>query len=174
MTPKADPSQSAITRALTGGKLACHAQAPNHADSAGCSACRRRLAGPRRCSRGRGHIGRKGISGGCCAGLRKNAGLACRRFWHSNHPANLRQAAKTHTHLARLRRNRDRAYPRVRLAMVSRWWTLRFERLCASSGISVPPAQVASSRSIGSNSQGSTFLNWSLCPTSAEEWLTPR
>jgi hypothetical protein len=67
-----------------------------------------------------------------------------------------------------------RAYPRVRLAMVCGWTEARFKRLCASSGISVPLTQYAMSRSIGSNSQGSTFLNWSLCPTSAEEWLTPR
>src|SRR5213594_975786 len=45
--------------------------------------------------------------------------LACRRSRHSNHPANLRSAAKTHTHRARLRRNRDKAHPRVRLAVVS-------------------------------------------------------
>src|SRR5450631_3408090 len=76
-------------------------------------------------------IGREGISGRVCTGLRRNVGLACRRFWHSNHPANLRRAAKTHTHLARLRRNRDRAYPRVRLAMVSRWRTL-VSRNCAA------------------------------------------
>src|ERR1700730_2290468 len=49
-----------------------------------------KLAGPRRCSRGRGHIGREGTSGRLCAGLRRNAGLACHRFWQSNHPANLR------------------------------------------------------------------------------------
>ena len=60
---------------------------------------------------------------------------------------------------------------------VLRWsgdYGVRFKRLCASSGISVPQTPYAMSRSIGSNSQGSTFLNWSLCPTSAEEWLTPR
>ena len=40
------------------------------------------------------------------------------------------EPAKTHTHRARLRRNRDRAYPRVRLAMVSGWRTL-VSRNCA-------------------------------------------
>jgi hypothetical protein len=35
----------------------------------------------------------------------------------------------------------------------------RFERLCASSGISVPPTQVARSRSISLTSPGSPFLN---------------
>jgi XRCC1 N terminal domain len=34
-----------------------------------------------------------------------------------------------------------------------------FERLCASSGISVPPTQVARSRSIGLTSPGSPYLN---------------
>src|ERR1017187_2517883 len=57
-------------------------------------------------------------------------GLACRRFWRSDHPAKLRPAAKTQSHLARLRRNRDRAYPRVRLAMVWGWRAL-VSRNCA-------------------------------------------
>jgi hypothetical protein len=48
-----------------------------HADSADCSASRRRLARPQCCGRGRGHIGRQGLSGRVCAGLRRNAGLAC-------------------------------------------------------------------------------------------------
>jgi len=93
----------------TRGKLACYAQAPNHADSAGCSVRRRRLARPRPCSRGRGHIGRKGLSGRVCTGLRRNAALACGRSGQSNDPANLRRAAKTHPHLARLRGRRDKA-----------------------------------------------------------------
>jgi hypothetical protein len=29
------------------------------------------------------------------AGRKRNAGLACRRFWCSNHPPNLRSAAKS-------------------------------------------------------------------------------
>src|ERR1039457_7481097 len=49
----------------------------------------------------------------------------------------------------------------------------RFERLCASSGISVPPRQVARSRSISLTSPASAFLNWSLCPTSVEDRLPP-
>src|ERR1017187_10601696 len=49
----------------------------------------------------------------------------------------------------------------------------RFERLCASSGISVPPTQVARSRSISLTSPASAFLNWSLCPTSVEDRLPP-
>jgi hypothetical protein len=60
----------------------------------------------------------------------KCGALACHRFRHSNHPANLRRAAKTHLHFARLRRNRDRAYPRVCLAMVSGWRAL-VSRNCA-------------------------------------------
>ena len=38
-----------------------------------------------------------------------------------NDPAALRSAAKPQTHLTRLRRNRDSAYPRVRLPMVGGW-----------------------------------------------------
>jgi hypothetical protein len=36
------------------------------------------------------------------------------------------------THRARLRRNRNTAHPRVRIAMVSGWGDARFERLCAA------------------------------------------
>jgi hypothetical protein len=46
-------------------------------------------------------------------------GLEGGRFWHSNHPSVLRQAATTCTHLAGLRGTREAAYPRVRFAMVS-------------------------------------------------------
>ena len=54
MTQKAESFPIGDHHSRTGGKLACYAQAPNHADYAGCSASRRRLAGPRRRSRGRG------------------------------------------------------------------------------------------------------------------------
>jgi hypothetical protein len=50
----------------------------------------------------------------------------------------------------------------------------RFEKLCASSGISVPLRQHARSRNIRLNSRMSPFLNWSLCLTSVEERLAPR
>ena len=50
----------------------------------------------------------------------------------------------------------------------------RFERLCASSGISVRLRQRARSRNIGLNSRRSPFLNWSLCLTRVEEPLAPR
>ena len=76
------------------GKLASHAKAPSHTDSAGCSASRRKLAGHRPCSRGRGHIGSQGISNRVCTGIGRNTGMACRRFRRSNHPANLRSATK--------------------------------------------------------------------------------
>jgi hypothetical protein len=49
-----------------------------------------------------------------------------------------------------------------------------FEKLCASSGISVPRTQYARSRNIGLTSRVSRFLNWSSCPTSVEERLAPR
>ena len=49
---------------------------------------------------------------------------------NSNDPATLRSAAKAQTHLARLRRNRNRAYTRVRPAVVSRWRAL-ISRNCA-------------------------------------------
>jgi len=42
--------------------------------------------------------------------FKENAGLAWRRFWPSDHPANLRPTAKTQSHLPCLRRNRDRAW----------------------------------------------------------------
>src|SRR5438445_13800774 len=44
--------------------------------------------------------------------------------------ATLRSAAKAQPHLAHLRRNRNRAYTRVRPAMVSRWRAL-ISRNCA-------------------------------------------
>ena len=50
--------------------------------------------------------------------------------------------AKTRAHRARLRRNRHRAYPRVRLAMVWGIAGIHFERLCASNGISSPPNSI--------------------------------
>src|SRR5438445_3997236 len=56
MTQKAESFPIGDHQSRTGGKLACYAQAPNHADSAGCFASRRRLARPRTCSRGRGHM----------------------------------------------------------------------------------------------------------------------
>src|SRR5438094_7478137 len=45
MTQKAESFPIGDHQSRTGGKLACYAQAPNHADSAGCSASRRRMAG---------------------------------------------------------------------------------------------------------------------------------
>ena len=151
-----------------------YAQAPNHAESAGCSASRRSLAGPRRCRRGRGHIGREGISGRVCAGLRRNAGLACRRFWTSNHPANLRRAAKTHTHSRSSSRKPRQSVPKSSSCDGLRMADARFEKLCASSGISVPLKQYARSRNARLTSRVSRFLNWSLCLTSVEERLAPR
>src|SRR5207244_6980753 len=62
MTQKAESAPIGDHQSRTRGKLACNAQAPNHADSAGCSASRPRLAGPRRCRCGRGYIGREGWS----------------------------------------------------------------------------------------------------------------
>src|ERR1700674_2103749 len=50
----------------------------------------------------------------------------------------------------------------------------RFEKLCDSSGISVPLKQRARPRTIGLNSLASRFLNWSLCLASVEERLAPR
>src|ERR1035437_6665328 len=50
----------------------------------------------------------------------------------------------------------------------------RFEKLCASSGISVPLKQYARSRNVRLASPVSRFLNWSLCLTSVEERLAPR
>jgi hypothetical protein len=50
----------------------------------------------------------------------------------------------------------------------------RFEKLCASRGISVPPTQVTRSRNISLTSPGSPLSNWSLCPTSVEDRLAPR
>src|ERR1022692_2565052 len=50
----------------------------------------------------------------------------------------------------------------------------RFEKLCASSGISVLLTQSEKSRNIRLNSRASRFLNWSLCPTSVEERLALR
>src|SRR5438094_865167 len=49
----------------------------------------------------------------------------------------------------------------------------RFEKLCGSSGILLPRTQYARWRNIRLNSQMSPFLNWSLCLTKVEEWLTP-
>src|SRR5256885_3940891 len=50
----------------------------------------------------------------------------------------------------------------------------RFEKSCASNGISVALTQYARSRNIELNSPMSRFLNWSLCLTSVEERLAPR
>src|SRR5438093_1068398 len=49
----------------------------------------------------------------------------------------------------------------------------RLETLCGSSGILVPRRQYARWRNIRLNSRMSPFLNWSLCLTKVEEWLTP-
>src|ERR1700730_7880678 len=49
----------------------------------------------------------------------------------------------------------------------------RFEKLCDSSGISVPLKQCARSKTIGWTSLVSRSLNWSLCPASVEERLPP-
>src|SRR5438445_4736555 len=49
------------------------------------------------------------------------------RGWRAADPgtqANLRSAAKTHAHRARLRGSREKTHPRVRLAVVSGWRTL--------------------------------------------------
>src|ERR1700684_3510490 len=50
----------------------------------------------------------------------------------------------------------------------------RFEKLCASNGISVHLTHYVRSRNIGLNSPVSRFLNWSSCPTSVADRLTPR
>src|SRR5438445_6963825 len=50
----------------------------------------------------------------------------------------------------------------------------RFEKSCASNGISVALTQYARSRNIELNSPMSRFLNWALCLTSVEERLAPR
>jgi len=49
-----------------------------------------------------------------------------------------------------------------------------FEKLCASSGISVLLKPHARSRNITLNCRMSPFLNWSSCRTSVEERLPPR
>jgi hypothetical protein len=75
MTQKAESFPIGDHESRTRGKLSRYAQAPNHADSAGCSVSRRRPAGPRRCSRGRGHIGREQLSRrNCTSG---GNGLSC-------------------------------------------------------------------------------------------------
>ena len=50
----------------------------------------------------------------------------------------------------------------------------RFEKLCASSGISVLLTQSARSRNIRLGYPMSPCLNWSSCPTSVEDRLAPR
>jgi hypothetical protein len=97
-------------------------------------------------------------------------GWRASRVWHTNDPANLRSAAKSHTHRARLRRGRDAVYPRARLAMAD----ARFERLCPSYGISAPLTRATRSRNIGLNFPVFPFLNWLLRPTSVGDRLAPR
>src|SRR5438270_12206714 len=51
---------------------------------------------------------------------------------------------------------------------------VRFEKSCASNGISVPLKQYARSKNIELNFLTSGFSNWSLYLTSVEERLAPR
>ena len=60
---------------------------------------------------------------------------------------------------------------------VLRWSQMagaRFEKSCASSGISAHPTPHVRSRNITFYSRMSPFLNWSSCLTSVEERLAPR
>ena len=50
----------------------------------------------------------------------------------------------------------------------------RFEKLCASSGISISPTRCASPKSIRLGYRMSPCLNWSSCPTSVGDRLAPR
>jgi hypothetical protein len=67
----------------------------------------------------------------------------------------------------------EKAYPRVRLAVVLTA-DARFEKSCASSGISVHLTQPARWKNIKLNSRMLPSLNWSLCLTIVEERLAPR
>ena len=147
---------------------------PTHADSAGCRVSRPKVPRPRPCSRGRGHIGRQDhpVESALVAGEM--------RGWRADSPGTqtIRLIFDQPQRLTRiavgLRRNRKHRVPESSSCDGLRMADARFEKLCASSGISVLLKQYARSRTIGLNSRMSSFLNWSLCPTSVKDWLAPR
>jgi hypothetical protein len=152
------------------------AKEPNRSDSTNCSDSRRGLAQPRRCSCGRGHSGRQGLPGGVCVDRSGSAGLACRRVRHSNRPPNLRSSIsrKALDSSRSSSKKQPLSAPKSSSCNGLRMVDARFEKLCASNGISVLLTQSARSINIRLRSRPSPLLNWSLCLTSVEERLAPR
>jgi len=105
--------------------------------------------------------------------VQEKCGLACRRFW----PQTIRLVFDEPQKLTRMSlifEETETERPKSSSCDGHRMADARFEKLCVSGGISVPPTQSARSRSITLNSRMSPFSNWSSCRTSVVERLALR